>query len=331
MSLEKIKDKQKWDELLLEIGCFDTYHTFDYHNAHSVPDAGKPVMFVNRDGGDVIAIPLLERSFGNNEFDLTSVYGYAGPISNSFNKDKIIAMYTDLVNDLSHLTNYISLFSRVNSLTGLKPLFRDIYHYSGQTVIINLGPSDKDQVSDYNRSTRYDINKLRKSGFVCKFVNPEGNIDPFIDIYNSRMKSIHADDYYLFNKSYYLNLFSNNLAKIKMVHCELDGQIACVGIFFFCNNIVQYHLGANTKAFFKSSPTKIMLDFVREYASNRSYKYFHLGGGLGGNDDSLYQFKKGFSSQTMDFYVMKEILNKGVYKHLSKEKSSSDYFPLYRS
>jgi len=329
--MKKITDKKKWDDILLEIGCFDTYHTYDYHKVHAVIDGGIPVMFVNRNGVDIIAVTLLERSIGTDKIDFTSVYGYTGPISNTLDKSKFLNLYNDLIGALSYSPNYISLFSRVNSLTVLDSALSAIFQHSGHTVTIDLNLPNEDQVSGYRKKTRYDIKKLKKIGFSCNFVDSGEGIDSFIEIYNAAMKSIGADEYYFFNKSYYVDLFSNDLAEVKMVRCDLDGQAACVGIFFFCNNIVQYHLGANAKNFLEFSPTKLMIDFVRNYSANTGFEVFHLGGGLSGGDDNLFKFKKGFSNKINKFYLMKEILNKEEYNHLSKGKNNSSYFPLYRS
>lgn len=329
--MKKITDKKKWDEILIEIGCFDIYHTYDYHKAHSIPDGGKPVMFVMRNGADIIAVTLLERNIGNNKTDLTSVYGYTGPISNTLDKSKFLNLYNDLIEDLSFSQKYISLFSRVNSLTVLDSVLGAIFQHSGHTVTIDLNLPNEDQVSAYRKKTRYDIKQLKKTGFSCNFVDPGEGIDSFIEIYNATMESIGANEYYFFNKDYYVDLFSNDLAEVKMVRCDLNGQTACVGIFFFCNNIVQYHLGANSKDFLKFSPTKLMIDYVRNYSASMGFEVFHLGGGLGGCNDNLFKFKKGFSNKINKFYLMKEILNKNEYNFLSKDKGGSNYFPLYRS
>ena len=56
--MKKITDKKKWDDILLEIGCFDTYHTYDYHETHAVIDGGIPVMFVMKDAEGIIVVAV---------------------------------------------------------------------------------------------------------------------------------------------------------------------------------------------------------------------------------------------------------------------------------
>ena len=76
-----------------------------------------------------------------------------------------------------------------------------------------------------------------------------------------------------------------------------------------------------------------MLDFVREYAVNRGeFSVFHLGGGLGGKEDSLFKFKSGFSKNTADFYLIKSIFNVPLYDELSQDTDENiEFFPAYRA
>jgi len=330
--LKRITDKIEWNQVLSEVKFFDIYHTYDYHKTHSAIDGGSPVMFVYKQDGNIIALPVLERNIINGLLDATSVYGYAGPISNTCDKSIFIRLYKKIILDISRSFNYISIFSRINSEVVNDSISKELFLKKGSTVTIDLKLSEEIQIQQYRKHLRYDIRRLKKENFSCDFVIPdENNINIFIEIYNSTMYSIEASDYYFFDKSYYINLFNNNLADIKMVHCTLHNEITCVGIFFFCNGIVQYHLGANNENYNQSSPTKLMLDFVRNYAYCNNYTVFNLGGGVGGNDDSLLNFKKGFSHNVNEFYLMREILNRDIYNRLSAEKEISDYFPLYRS
>ena len=51
------------------------------------------------------------------------------------------------------------------------------------------------------------------------------------------------------------------------------------------------------------SPLKVLLDDVRAWGTSRGLKAFHIGGGLGGREDTLYQFKRKFSPLTHEFYT----------------------------
>jgi len=64
-------------------GSFDFVHTYDFHRLSQLNGEGEPVLFVakSRHGTVQACWPLLRRNIPNTGlFDLTSVYGYAGPV-----------------------------------------------------------------------------------------------------------------------------------------------------------------------------------------------------------------------------------------------------------
>jgi len=274
---------------------------------------------------------LLERDVNEEKIDATSVYGYPGPVSNILDVFEFQSAYKALLDGIRDQYGYISIFSRTNSLVLPNSHLSSICHNSGESVCIDLNNTENEQLRQYRSNHRRDIAKLKRSGFKCEFVEQELNIEIFIEIYESTMRSLNASSYYFFPKSYYKDLFNNSMAKVKLVHCFYESSVVCGGIFFFCNGIVQYHLGGTSSEFYKFAPTKLMFDFVRDYAYKSEYNFFHLGGGLGGDNDNLLNFKKGFSNKLNVFFTIREILDIEVYKNLSKYKHESNYFPLYRS
>ena len=75
-----IEESQKWKETLLTFDHYDFYHTYDYHMISKKVDE-KPILVHFMGQNFSVAIPFLLRPIANSPFfDLTSVYGYAGPI-----------------------------------------------------------------------------------------------------------------------------------------------------------------------------------------------------------------------------------------------------------
>ena len=83
MDIYSVRDRAAWECELQLLNNYDIYHTYGYHKAHCKVDGGEPVLFVVKDGGEYLLLPLLEREFGDNFKDASSVYGYPGPVTNS--------------------------------------------------------------------------------------------------------------------------------------------------------------------------------------------------------------------------------------------------------
>ncbi|PPL14804.1 hypothetical protein UN63_14615 [Oceanisphaera arctica] len=183
----------------------------------------------------------------------------------------------------------------------------------------------------YRSNHKRDINKLNKLGVVCCFDNDESKLDEFIDNYDSTMNSLNASDFYFFSKDYYLKLIYSTDFETRLYSCLYNGEVICSGFFVFFEDVVQYHLGGTRSEFYHLSPTKMMFDKVRKDAIELGCKYFCLGGGLGGRNGSLFNFKLGFSKHTEEFRIIKLILDEREYRDLSSHVMNDDlFFPQYR-
>jgi lipid II:glycine glycyltransferase (peptidoglycan interpeptide bridge formation enzyme) len=149
------------------------------------------------------------------------------------------------------------------------------------------------------------------------------------------MKDLNAGDYYFFDDAYYDSLINSSDFEVKIYNVWLNEIKVCSGMFVFCDDIVQYHLSGTLPEYKALAPTRMLIDQARKDATALGYKYLHLGGGLGGGRDSLFNFKYGFSKNSIEFYVFKMITNTNAYKKLSYLSETdtipeSGYFPLYR-
>ena len=69
------------------------------------------------------------------------------------------------------------------------------------------------------------------------------------------------------------------------------------------------------------------------WAAARGYDRFHLGGGVGGFEDSLYEFKRRFDpGGALPAYLGKVVHDPDAYRRLSgvDEIDYAGYFPAYR-
>ena len=75
-------------------------------------------------------------------------------------------------------------------------------------------------------------------------------------------------------------------------------------LFFFHKPFINYHLSATPDEHVKVGGAKVIIEHVVNVGKAEGYKWLHLGGGLGGDeDDSLFIFKKGFSKLRLSFCV----------------------------
>ncbi len=338
MPIQIISDKTTWKNVLNEIGRYDFYHTYDYHTI-SKKDLENPILVVYREKDLVIAIPFLQRPIPNTYyFDLTSVYGYAGPISKNvpsdFDNEPFVGELTGALESL----RIISIFSRLHPFfTNQSNILKGLGETPaiGKVVNIDLTQDLATQRTHYGKSTKNRTNKCRRVCTVRK-AKSEADVNSFIDIYYENMDRLSANKDYYFSREYFFKFLECTGFKtdiLLVIHNETNEVIAA-SMFVKTNNIVQFHLSGSRTAYLNLAPANVFLDEMRILATEEGYEIFNLGGGLGGKQDSLFDFKSSFSKDYRDFMVWKHIIDHTIYDQLSeknKSEESIDFFPLYRS
>ena len=328
---------EAWKEYVDASFVYDFYHTLSYNKLEK---EGASILFVYSEGNNFIALPLIIRKIPDtNVFDCTSVYGYAGAISN-FDMDAISKEFrTSFQNKLNEFfieRKIVSVFSRLHPIIENDILIEGLGEIVSlnKTIAIDLTISSEEQRRQYRKSNKYEINKLKRNNFEVVEAITEEEQNDFINIYYETMKKVDANDDYFFSKDYFCEFLNNNCFETKLLLAKKDGEIAAGAIFTITNKIIQYHLAGTKQIFARDAPMKLILDEARLLGNDLDAKFLHLGGGVGGSyEDPLFRFKSGFSKKTFQFKIWKHIVNKEKYDELVFEKgisNDSSFFPLYR-
>lgn len=328
-----------WDRIVRSSYLYDFHHTGFYHQ---IDNQEQSRLFVAQQGDNFVAMPLVIRTIpGTDWFDITSVYGYCGPIASHesilHGKDLVDYFWTELTAYFTE-KRIVSAFSRLHPLINQHPFFDaqgDIVLLN-KTVSIDLTLTPEEQRRQYRKSNKSEINQLKRKGFFVIEARDPADIDAFISIYYETMDRVDAGQYYYFTKEYFHAFLANESFDSKLLLALVDGEIAAGAIFTYTDKIMQYHLAGTTEKYIRETPMKLILDEARLIGNELGLQFLHLGGGVGGSDDdSLFRFKSGFSKQLCQFSVWKYVVDQEKYDslvHVRKIKNvTSGFFPLYRS
>lgn len=335
VEIVSLKEREKWNELIHSMLFFDFYHLNEYHQ---IDMTGEPILFYYKDAHISIAFPLVLREIpGTKYYDISSVYGYPGPISDSmtFPQESILSFQKEL-RSFFNSNRIVSAFSRLHPLfpkqldilSGL-----DKIEKSGFTVSIDLCLPESSQQEDYSHSLAYDIRKAIRQGVVLRRAETDADIMSFAAIYRETMKRVNAKLYYFFSDEYFLRFVKT--IKSDILLAIYNNQIIAGTLYTECNGIIQIHLSATKTDFLKWSPTKYIWDRIREESCLKKMQILHLGGGAHSREDGISYFKTLFSKKKTDFNTWRYIHDQETYKQLvdqkSEEKSGdTSFFPLYR-
>lgn len=341
-----------WQQTLQDLN-HDFYHLPEYvaleaRRANAIAEA-----ILITDNHKLFFLPYLIRScnelfesFTSLEvFDVISPYGYPGILLNKAAKtpqfiNTAIQELTNILRERRICSAFFRLHPILNDdLTDISP---EQFTTVGETVSVNLILSEAEIWSETRPEHRTKINKVKRAGFTAKMVPLEDSIDDFIEVYEETMDRVNASESYYFHRDYFLDLMNGLREKLHLCIVELNAQIACAGLFTECCGIVQYHLGGTKTEFLRQAPSKLMFDYVRYWAKERGNRVLHLGGGVGGSNDSLFHFKAGFSRQRHPFLTLRLVPDQAQYLELVNERAKacnlapecllkSSFFPAYRS
>ena len=339
-----VDNKQGWDELVASFEHSDFYHTYEYHQI-AKGESDHPILIKYSEDDKLIALPLLLREIeGHPYWDATSVYGYPGPLTKNVDALFNNALFNRMLQELFTERNIISIFSRLNPFIPYQEIaLKNIgsISFKGRIVNIDLTKDLDRQKKGYNRRLKSYINHCRNQCTI-KLATTKAEILTFIDLYYENMHRVQASKGYFFSKKYFFDLINAKDFKTETllaVHND-TGKIISAAIFVKKNNIVHYHLSGSSGDYLHLNALKMLIDEMGIRATQENYRYYNLGGGVSGNEDSLFHFKSGFSKDHKDFKLWKYIVNKNVYQALSNEKqqkeyilldqNNNDFFPYYR-
>ena len=159
----------------------------------------------------------------------------------------------------------------------------------------------------------------------------------FQHLYLATMHRVEAHSSYCYNLEYFEELREAWGASLHIASIvSPDGHMAASGLFTELHGIVQYHLSGTEERFMRLGPTKLLLDKVRHWAKERGNNVFHLGGGVSGEEDSLFAFKAAFSKHRGSFQTSRIITDHQRYQQAvaanrkDQLQLDGDYFPAYR-
>ena len=344
----------EWREVLGRI-AHDFYHLPEYCLLESRTNHAEPGAFWAGAGDMELFIPYLRRrcdvlfpdsAIAANTSDVISPYGYPGLLlSDAARKSPDFAQSAmRRLSETLRDQGVCSAFFRMNPFfnIGLPELFPGNYfNAASETVAMDLAPDEAGIWKNIRDGHQWTIRKCKRLGFAARMVPLHAHIDGFMEVYCETMDRVHARDSYYFDREYFVEL-----ARMRdSVHCcfvELGGELAAACVFLECGGLFQAHLGGTKSSFLSKSPFHLALFHAAEWAKSRGNRYLHLGGGVGGSDDRLLSFKRGFSSLTFPFFTLRLITDEGKYRELTtlsaqaanlplEARLQSDYFPAYRA
>ncbi|MDO5971152.1 NeuD/PglB/VioB family sugar acetyltransferase [Flavivirga aquimarina] len=346
-TISKEADVNKYNAILRGFKSFSSFYSLQYCN---YKDNSKLSYFILRRNDEVkILMPIYLNNLKINElediqfYDVTSPYGYSGPLYNNASDEDIKAFWKK-VDKWYKKNNVVTEFMRF-SLNG------NHKHYSGhlipslnnvkgkihsfETIWNNLKQKVR---NNYRKAEKNDLKANIYSGTI-----PAKIISSFYLIYIKTMQRNAAAKNYFYPLDYFKNLIENNQDKVLIAIINKNDIPVSAELIIIDGDTLYSYLGGTHAEYFDSRPNDFLKIEVMKWAVEHEKKYYVLGGGRK-DFDGLYQYKKSFFPKDDDvvFYTGRKVINKKIYSNLLKEikvsytdvnslvSNSNAYFPIYK-
>jgi CelD/BcsL family acetyltransferase involved in cellulose biosynthesis len=323
-------DSPAWRDVLDGVE-HDFYHRPDYVELCARQEGATARAVLVERGRERMLLPILVR----DDLDAVSPYGYPGPVGDpGFVADGLRAGL-----ELLRSEGLIAAFVRLHPILNPDPpseIGRLVQH--GQTVSIDLSLPTEELWRQTRADHRNQINRALRNGHRAWFDEDWVHYAAFQRLYLATMARVGSSDFYRFDATYFDALRATLGPSIHLCVVDIDGAIAAAGLFVETSGLVEFHLSGTDDAFLRERPSKLLLHTARTWAKERGFHRLHLGGGLGGAEDSLFDFKAGFSHARHPFHTLRMVADAHRYAgEVQARRPGADpsdlggFFPVYRA
>jgi serine/alanine adding enzyme len=319
-------EQARWDAVLRDAGVTDVYYSRAFVTASAVLVDGDPVLLeLAGEGGTVLFACLLRR----DPPDVVSPYGYGGPLGAG--PDPPLERFPAAYEAWCRARGVVSSFVVFHPLTGsaespASALFRRIP--LGATIAWRL---NGDLLDGMHRHHRRLVRRALRAGLEVTIDPAPTELGSFVELYEETMRRAQASPFYFFPAPYWQALLSG--VPLARVEVRQGGRLLASVLGMGKPPWLHYHLGARGDLADKAGASHLALFRLAAWGREHGFETLHLGGGVGGRRDSLFEFKRRFAPDgCVGVAIGKAVHDLDRYRRLAGVDAVdwNGFFPAYR-
>ena len=344
LKIYTLEDLTGWDSTIRSFSDHDVYYLSGYVKAFQLHGDGEPLLFYYEDEAVRGINVVMKRDIAKDVhfagklpegqyFDFSTPYGYGGWLIEGEQTDSLFDAYESWCRE----NGIISEFVRFHPV-----LKNHIYSEKRYEVIplsntIALDLSSPEVIwAGLTSKNRNMVRKAQKNGVRIYHGRYPEIFEKFRTIYNGTMDKDQAEKYYYFSEGFYHSVLNDLPQEAQIFYAQIeDGTIVAASIMLTANGRMNYHLSGSLREYQNMAPSNLLLYEAALWGGTNGCKTMHLGGGVGSQEDSLYQFKKAFyRGEPCRFHIGRKIFLPEQYKNLEALRidfPDGAFFPRYRA
>ena len=338
-----LHSETEWDAVVCSFKDYDVYSLSGYVKAFQIHGDGEPILFYYEDNMIRGYNVVIKRDIANDVhftdkiepqrwFDITTPYGYGGwLLEGEGSISTLDKAFSKICREKNIVCEFVRFHPMWNNAYQMEQMYRVVY--LGHTVVMYLKDEETiwDNIISKNRNM---IRKAKKNGVTVIRGNGSEAYAAFKNMYDATMRKDNAEDYYFFEEKFYESIRLDLAGNAQVFLAMYEDKPIAGSIIIYANGKMNYHLSGSDIRYRALAPTNLLLYEAAKWGSKNGMVTFHLGGGLGSQEDSLFKFKRAFNKgEPKQFAIGKKIILPDVYDELNRYRSNdpaSLFFPEYR-
>jgi hypothetical protein len=318
----------RWDALVGGLGVTDVYYSRGYVEV-SAPLAGGSAVLLDLagDGGHVLFPCVVRR----DPVDVVTPYGYGGPLGAG--DAPPLAEFAAAYQAWCERRGAVSSFVIFHPLLGNRGSEAAAgFHRSPLAGTVAWPLEGRDVFAAMHKHHRRVVRRARAEGFEVAVERAPAELDGFVAVYEETMRRTQATPFYFFPDDYWRALVRD--VPLVRVDVRQGGALLASVLGMGEPPWLHYHLGGSADAARRTGASHLALYGLAVWGQEHGYRALHLGGGVGGRDDSLLEFKRRFAPDGLvPASIGKAVHDPGAYCRLGGGDAIDwdAFFPAYRA
>jgi hypothetical protein len=276
-------------------------------------------------------------------FDITTPYGYGGPIASSERAahPDFVAGFFAAFGKCCASAGIVSEFCRLHPVLRNDELVGPCVEVTHRwdTVVVPLDGGDEALLTQASSHHRRNIRKARRARLAFFSPRLQQSTGEFHRLYIHTMARREARQDYHFPRGFFDDTLRLLGRRAWLLEGRMDGGLSAGALAMQWGPYAHYHFGCTADEALSSGAMHAVLHELARRAARTGSRVLHLGGGTR-PDDGLFRFKAGFSPERRPFCTYQSVFRPDLYEQLRDLRdraagthaglSDESYFPAYR-
>jgi hypothetical protein len=323
-----------WDGLLERLGLGDAYFRRAYLESAEILGQGRPVyLHLAGESADVV-FPCLVRDAEDGYGDVGTPMGYGGPLASS--SEAPVAEFFGAYERWCAARRIVATFARFHPALENHRLAEGHWHLEriGHSIGWRVEGRTRDELAaGLDAHHRRVVRKAERAGVEFAVEEPPPDLRAFVALYEETMSRRNASSFYFFPEEYWQQLTTALRGTLVRADASEGGEHVASILCLASPPLLHYHLGASSERGQELGANHLLFLETAAWAAEHGFVRFHLGGGVGGFEDSLYEFKRRFDpGGALPAFLGKAVHDVDAYTRLAGATAIdyAGYFPAYR-